>query len=64
MPESRGHKVSIYMFFDADLAEDKSTRYNKTRILIFINKDPIYWYNKKQETVEESTFGTEFCAMK
>ena len=25
---------------------------------------PIHWYSKKQPTVEASTFGAEFCAMK
>ena len=33
-------------------------------MLIFVNKAPIHWYSKKQNTVESSTFGTKFCAMK
>ena len=32
--------------------------------MLFVNKAPIHWYSKKQSTVEASTFGAEFCAMK
>ena len=30
----------------------------------YVNKAPIIWYSKRQNTVEVSTFGAEFCAMK
>ena len=33
-------------------------------MLIFVNKDPIHWYSKKQPTVKKSTLNKEFCAMK
>jgi len=29
-----------------------------------MNKAPIHWYSKQQASVESSTFGTEFCALK
>jgi hypothetical protein len=29
-----------------------------------VNKAPISWYSKRQNTVESSTFGSEFVAMK
>jgi hypothetical protein len=29
-----------------------------------VNKAPISWYSKWQNTVESSTFGSEFVAMK
>ena len=64
MPTSRGHKFSISMFVDADLAGDKSTRRSKTGVLIFINDALIHWYSKRQATFEASTFGAELCAMK
>ena len=35
-----------------------------TGILIFLNRAPIHWYSKKQSTVESSTFGAEFVAMR
>jgi hypothetical protein len=31
--------------------------------LIFINRAPIIWYSKRQNTVEMSTFGSEFVAL-
>ena len=29
-----------------------------------MNKAPIHWYSKQQTSVESSTFGAEFCALK
>ncbi len=51
-------------FVDADHAGDRVTRRLQTGILIFCNGAPITWYSKKQNTVETSTFGSEFVAMK
>ena len=64
MPEARGLLVSISVFVDADLAGDKSNRRSQTGVLIFINRAPIHWLSKKQPSVETSTFGSEFRAMK
>ena len=64
MPEVRGHAFYIYMFVDADLEGEKSTICSHTGVLILINKAPIYWYRKRQSTIEASNFGAEFCAMK
>lgn len=64
MPEARGLDVIITAFVDANHAGDKSDRKSQTGVLIFVNKAPIHWYSKKQNTVEASTFGAEFCAMK
>ena len=64
MPEPRGHSMSTSAFVDADLAGDKKNRRSQTGVLIFCNKAPIHWYSKRQPTVETSTFGAEFRAMK
>ena len=40
------------------------TRRSHTGILIYLNNAPIDWYSKKQNTVESSTFGSEFIAMR
>ena len=64
MPTTRGNPLTISAFVDADLAGDKLNRRSQTGILIFCNKAPIHWYSKRQPTVETSTFGAEFCAMK
>jgi hypothetical protein len=63
-PEPRGKAVDIYAFVDADHAGDRITRRSQTGILIFLNRAPILWYSKKQNTVETSTFGSEFVAMR
>ena len=41
-----------------------ATRRSQSRILIIINRAPIVFYSKKQNSVETSTFGSEFTAMK
>ena len=64
MPEPRGNSVNVKFFVDANHASDTVTRRSQTGILIFLNKAPIHWYSKQQPTVESSTFGAEFCAMK
>ena len=64
MPEPRGNSVKISMFVDADHAGNLATRRSHTGILIFLNKAPIMWYSKRQNTVETSTFGSEFVAMR
>ena len=63
-PEERGLSVQVSMFVDADLAGDKRNRRSQTGILTFVNRAPIHWFSKRQPTVETSTFGAEFCAMK
>ena len=64
IPEARGNDVIISCFVDANHAGNQKDRRSQTGILIFINKAPIIWYSKRQNTVETSTFGAEFCAMK
>ena len=41
-----------------------ATRQSQTGILIFLNKAPIVWFSKRQNTVKTSTFGSEFVAMR
>ena len=64
MPEPRGKAVDITCFVDADHAGNKVTRRSHTGIIIFVNQAPILWYSKRQNTVESSTFGSEFVALK
>jgi hypothetical protein len=56
--------VQINVFVDADHAGNCITRRSHTVILIYLNSAPIIWYSKAQSTVETSTFGSEFVAMK
>lgn len=64
MPEPRGKEVDINVFVDADHAGNQVTRRSHTGIIIMINMAPIIWYSKRQNTVETSTFGSEFIALK
>ena len=63
-PEPRGKPVEMTAFVDSDHAGDKLTRRSRTGILIFLNRAPIVWYSKKQGSIETSSFGSEFSAMK
>jgi hypothetical protein len=51
-------------FVDTDHATDTMTRKSRSGFLVFLNSAPIYWFSKKQTSVERSSFGSEFCAMK
>ena len=64
MPVPRGNPVTTHCFVDASHGSDRATRRSQTGILILINSAPIIWYSKRQNTVEASTFGSEFTAMK
>ena len=64
MPIPLGKSVSTTCFVDADHAGCHVTRRSQTGILIYVNRAPIIWYSKRQNTVESSTFGSEFIAMK
>jgi hypothetical protein len=61
-PEPRGNAVIMSCFIDANHAGDRVTRRSHTDIIIFLNRAPIIWYSKQQNTVETSTFGSEFVA--
>ena len=64
MPEARGNPVTISMFCNTAFTGDIVTRRLQTGILIFINNAPITWFSKRQNTVEASTFGREFVALR
>jgi hypothetical protein len=63
-PELRGNTVTTTCFVDADHAGCQETRRSHTGVILFLQKAPITWYSKRQNTVESSTFGSEFVAMK
>ena len=51
-------------YVDASHAGCRVTRRSHTGIFIFINRAPIVWFSKRQNTVESSTFGSEFVALR
>lgn len=64
MPEPLGKSVQMFVFCDADHAGDKVTRRSRAGVLVFLNRAPIVWFTKKMNSIETSTFGSEFMALK
>jgi hypothetical protein len=64
MCEPRGVGMTMRAFVDSDHATDTTNRRSRTGFIIFLNNAPIYWFSKKQTSVETSSFGSEFIAMK
>ena len=64
MSPPRGNGVTMHCFEDEDLSGNTVTRRIQTGILIFINRAPIIWHRKRQNTAEASTYGSESVAMK
>ncbi len=63
-PEARGLGFYMRMFVDADHAGDSITRRSRTGFIVYLNSAPVQWVSKKQTSVETSSFGSEFIAMK
>ncbi len=63
-PEALGHSVVTTCYVDADHAGCHVTRRPHTGILIYVNCAPIIWFSKRQNTVESSTFSSEYIALK
>ena len=64
MPEPRGLPFQITLFCDAAHATDLTTRRSTTGFIVLIMGTPIYWFSKRQATIESSTFGSEFVALR
>jgi hypothetical protein len=64
MPQPRGLGFTMSAKVDADHAADTVTRRSRTRFLVRLNSSLIYWSSRKQNSVESSSFGSEFIAMK
>jgi len=63
-PEPLGRSVVTTCYVDADHAGCLETRCSHTGIIIYVNRAPVVWFSKRQNTVESSTFGSEFIALK
>jgi len=64
LPQPRRRSVTTTAHTDASHAANKVTRRSHTGFIIFLNKAPIIWLSKRQNTVEASTFSSEFIATK
>ena len=61
-PEPLGKPVVLTTYFDANLYHNLVTGVSVTGVLEYANKTPMDWFSKKQNTVETSTYGSEFVA--
>ena len=64
MTQPRGQGFVLRAKVDADHAANTVTRWSSTGFIIYLNSAPIYWNSKKNNSVESSSFGSEFIAMK
>ena len=64
MPAPRGQTVSTHCFVDSDHAANTIMRCSQTGLLLFVNKAPVTWFSKRQNTIETSNLGSEFISMK
>jgi hypothetical protein len=64
MPKPLGKPVCISCFVDANHAGNVITCRSHTGILIYVQNAPIIWFSKRQNTVESSSFGSEFVALR
>ena len=63
-PKPRGKAVVLRWFVDADHAGNMLTRRSRTGYVQMINTSVVNWFSKKQGSIETSTFGSEFVALK
>ena len=61
-PQSKSFQINF--FVDVDHGGYKITHRLQTGIILFGNLAPLVWYSKRQNSVEFSTFGAEFVALR
>ena len=62
--EPLGNPVTVRAYVDANHAGNLANRRSHSGILIYVNNAPILWYSKRQNTVESSSFGSEYIALR
>ncbi len=63
MPEPEGKCVNILCFIDGNHAENVTRRMH-TGIIIYVQNAQVIWFSKRQNTVESSSFGSKFVALR
>ena len=64
MMEALGKYVVIKSYVDANCAGNMENRRFYSSTIIYVNNAPVVWYSKCQNTVEASSFGLEFFALR
>ena len=62
IPQLIGNRVVTTTFLDANSLHELVTGKSVTAVFHFINTTPLYWYSKRQATVETAIYGSEFVA--
>ena len=62
MPEAKTRPVKITVYGDSSHGNCLVTRRSTTGIIVVVNRTPVFTYSKRQNTVESSTYGSEFVA--
>ena len=63
-PEPRIPQLDTTIFSDADHGHDLVTGKSVTGTLAFVGSTPTYWKSTRQTSVQTSTYGSEFTALK
>ena len=63
-PKPLGVSVSMTAYVVSSHAANKVTRMSHTGFILFLNRAPITWFSKQQNTVEVSIFSSKFLAMR
>ena len=64
IPELLVNSVQIICYVDANHTSDLLNIKSHSGIFIYVNNTPVIWYLKIQNTVETSSFGLEFVALR
>ena len=64
MSQTRGMGFVMQSYVGVDHTGDSITRRSRAGFLVYLNCAPVYWMSEKQISVEISSFGSEFIAMK
>ena len=62
-PDPEGKLVKVRAYADADKTGNLLKRLSHNGIIIYIQNSPITWFSKRQNTVDTSSFGSEFIAL-
>ena len=58
-----GETVTVQTYVDSNHLGDLANRVSYSMILIYVNNSMINFYRRRQNTVESSSFGSEFVAL-
>ena len=64
VPTPRGRPIDMSCYVDANHAGNMMNRRSHSGVLLYLCNTPVIWYSKRQNTVEVSSFGSEFIALR